>query len=98
MQSEARVPMHVAFDVGQGEGTTLLTWERAQWGVFGLPGYQTGGLQLRCHFCEAAFSVPHSRENKRPFSVRHGDGGALLVECLDCRAARGVEPLTTEAR
>jgi hypothetical protein len=66
--------------------------------VFGLQGYQAGCLHLRCHFCEAAFSVPHSPEDKHPFSVRHGDGGALLVECVSCRAGRGVEPLAVEAQ
>ena len=93
MQSDARVPVHVAFDLGQNECVAYLTWERACRGMFGLQGYQSGRLHLRCHFCEAAFSVPHSPEDKRPFSVRHGDGGALLVECVECRAGRGVEPL-----
>ena len=97
LQSDPRVPLHVDCDSGQGEGAAFVTWERARRGGFVLQGYQAGRLHLCCHFCEAVFNVPHSPEDKRPFSVRHGDRGALLVECVACRAGRGVEPLAVEA-
>ena len=70
MQNDPRVPMHVAYDSGQGESASFLYWERAQRGVMGLQSYPEGRLHLCCHFCEAAFSVPHSPEDKRPFSAR----------------------------
>jgi len=29
MQSDSRVPMHVAVDVGPGEGASFLSWDRS---------------------------------------------------------------------
>ena len=66
-----------------------MTRARAHW-AFGSEAYQVSRLQ-RCG--ESAFSVRDSPEEKWPFSVRLGDGRALLVECVACRACRGVEPL-----
>ena len=92
MQSDARVPLYVAFDAGQGEGAAFITYERARRGFRGLQGYRDGRLHLVCSFCESAFSVPHSEQDKQPFSMRFTDAGEH-VECASCRAARGVEPL-----
>ncbi len=97
MQSDSRVPQLVAFDVGQGEGVTYLPYVLARRGFRGLQGYRAGRLHLLCSFCETPFSVPHSAEDKQPFSLRFTDAGEH-VECVSCRAARGVEPLATEAR
>ena len=97
MHDDSRVPLHVAFDVGQGEGATYFPYELARRGFRGLLGCRDGRLHLRCQFCEASFSVPHSPEDKQPFSLRYVPDGES-VECVSCRAARGVEPLATEAR
>ena len=92
MESDARVPLYVAFDAGQGEGTAHITYERALRGFRGLQGYRDGRLYLVCSFCEAAFSVPHSERDKQPFSLRFTSSGEH-AECATCRAVRGVEPL-----
>jgi len=44
MQSGRSLPVHSTFDVGQGEGVSFLTWERAERGGFGLQGSQAGRL------------------------------------------------------
>ena len=96
MERDPRVPLHVAFDVGQGEGTVYLLFELARRGFRGLLGYRDGRLLLRCAICEASFSVPHSPAGKQPFSLRFTPDGES-VECVSCRDAWGVEPLATEA-
>ncbi len=97
MQSDSRTPLYVAFDVGQREGTVHLPYDLARRGFRGLQGYRDGRLQLVCSFCEARFSVPHSARDKQPFSLRYTPEGEH-VECVNCRAGRGVEPLALEAR